>query len=136
MSRKTKKWVCFFLVVIIVAGICYVANPFLRVKVFIILHHEKIEAAMEDGHGVPFLGYKSVNSWPGDHPMTEFILFALGDTYYGCYYSPDDEPMAFQNVPVVLTQNGHEYWVWQAEGDNHGATQRIRENWFYFKASY
>ena len=68
--------------------------------------------------------------------MLQITLIARGDTYYGCYYSPDDVPLAFQNSDVPLVQNGHERWEWEAEGDNHGSTERISEKWFYFEASF
>jgi len=77
-----------------------------------------------------------VNSWDAEHPMTEFLIMTWGDTYYGCYYSPDGVPLAFQNTDVELVQNGHDYWEWSAEGDNRGATSLILDNWYYFEASF
>lgn len=68
--------------------------------------------------------------------MTEFVIMSWGNTYYGCYYSPDNVPLAFQNTDVELTQNGHNYWEWSAEGDNHGETSKIMDCWYFFKASF
>ena len=79
---------------------------------------------------------KYFNEWPGEHPMTEFILYTWGNTYYGCYYSVDDVPLAFQNADLDLKQTGRNQWTWQSEGDNHGMTERVKKNWYYFKASF
>lgn len=122
-------------------GISIYSIPKLRVTLFVKMYHEVIEEGLEAGHGVPaddavFLGYKVVNSWDNSHPMTEFVLIAWGNTYYGCYYSPDNVPLAFQNTDVELTQNGHDYWEWSAEGDNHGETSEIMDCWYFFKASF
>lgn len=117
------------------------SNPKIRTIMFIHSYHELIEESLVVGHGVPadeavFWGYEIVNSWDKEHKMTEFIISTKGDTYYGCYYSPDDVPLAFQNTEAELVQNGHDYWEWKAEGDNHGSTSKIMECWYYFEASF
>ena len=112
-------------------------QPELRVRRFVAAHGEEIEENMVAGHGISArIGIKYFNTWEGEHDMTEFILFTMGDTYYGCYYSPDDVPLAFQNTDVELSRDGHDYWVWQADGDNHGATSKIIDHWYYFEASF
>lgn len=68
--------------------------------------------------------------------MLEFILFTRGDTYYGCYYSYDNVPLAFQNTEAELTQNGHDYWDWSAENGSHGFTSKISDHWYYFEAAF
>jgi len=90
--------------------------------------------------GVPadnavLFGYECVNTWEGEHTMVEFLITARGDTYYGCYYSPDDVPLAFQNTDAKLTQCGHDSWKWSADGDNAGKTIKIMDHWYYFEAS-
>ena len=115
--------------------------PKLRVSLFVNIYHELIEEGLTAGHGVPaddavLLGYKAVNSWDSSHPMTEFVIISWGNTYYGCYYSPDNVPLAFQNTDVELTQNGHNDWEWSAEGDNRGETSKIVDCWYFFKASF
>ncbi len=122
--------------IVIVSAVVYL-NPSIRAKSFVALHGAEIESAIEAGHGVPaWLGNYDYNSWAGEHSMLQITLIERGNTYYGCYYSFDDVPLAFQNADVPLTQDGHEYWEWQAEGDNHGSTERITENWYYFEASF
>lgn len=125
---------------LLISVFCY-ANPKLRVSLFVHTYHNLIEKGLTDGNGVPaddtvLFGYKYVNSWDGEHPMTEFIITSWGNTYYGCYYSPDDVPLAFQNTDMPLTQNGHDCWEWIAEGDNHGSTSKLIEHWYYFSASF
>lgn len=136
MKLLKKKWLLAALILLALL-IGYFSNPFLRVKTFIYLHHNQIEEPMLDHNGIPVIpGVKAHNTWAGEHEMTEFILFTQGSTYYGCYYSWDDVPLAFQNVDVELVQNGHAYWKWQGEGDNRGATQRILDHWYYFEVSF
>ena len=84
---------------------------------------------------VVLFGYKYANTWEGEHAMVEFLISTRGDTYYGCYYSPDDVPLAFQNTVADLTQCGHDSWKWSAEGDNAGKTMKIMDHWYYFEAS-
>lgn len=45
-------------------------------------------------------------------------------------------PLPFQNTDVPLLENGEESWTWQAEGDNHGTTQKIAPQWYYFEAGF
>ena len=143
MTKKKKaKIVAIGLACILfVVVICVYASPRSRVSLFVHSYHQLIEESLAGGHGVPaddavLFGYKYVNSWDAEHPMTEFVIMSRGDTYYGCYYSPDDVPLAFQNTDVELIQNGHDYWEWSADGDNHGATSFILKNWYYFEASF
>ena len=127
--------------ILLVSAISIYTVPKLRVSLFVHFYHDLIEDSLAAGHGVPaddamLLGYDTVNTWDGDHTMTEFVIMSWGNTYYGCYYSPDDVPLAFQNTDVELTQDGHDYWVWKADGDNHGSTSKIMEHWYFFKASF
>lgn len=141
MKKKTKKVITVLACALILFVACFTSSPKLRVRMFVNLYHELIEEGLADGNGVPaddavFLGYKAVNSWDGSYPMTEFIVFCRGDTYYGCYYSPDDVPLAFQNTDVELKQKKQETWEWNAEGDNKGSTSKIMDKWYFFKASF
>lgn len=67
--------------------------------------------------------------------MVEYVLPALRPGYYGFYYSLDDVPLAFQNVPVPLEETT-DGWTWRAEGDNHGLTRRLSPHWYYFEAHF
>ena len=126
---------------LLISVISIYAIPRLRVNMFVHTYHELIEKSLSAGNGVPaddavFFGYDVVNYWDKTHPMTEFVIVSYGDTYYGCYYSPDDVPLAFQNFAVELTQGEDDYWEWKADGDNHGATSKIIDHWYYFEATF
>lgn len=119
----------------------YRSNPLRHARTFVSMYADQIENSIAAGEGIPEdLGCLDINEWDGENPMTEFMLSGWGigsDTrYYGCYYSPNNVPLPFQNAPVELSQDGHEYWTWQAEGDNYGNTTKIRDHWYYFEASF
>lgn len=78
---------------------------------------------------------KSVSRFEGEHVIVQFDVSAFGKQYCGFYYSPDDVPAAFQNVDVLLSASGTHTWTWYAEGDNHGKTIKIMDQWYYFEAS-
>ena len=94
---------------------------------------------VDSGQAIPktFNGV-TIDVWNGEYLMYEFLLGSgIGEyQYWGVYYSPDDVPLPFQNTDVPLLENGKESWTWQAEGDNHGTTQRIAPKWYYFEASF
>ena len=141
MKKRIKRSIGIFLSVLLLLILSIYAIPKLRITLFVNMYHELIEENLKADNGVPaddavFLGYKSVNSWDGAYPMTEFVIMTYGNTYYGCYYSPDDVPLAFQNTEVALIQKNHNLWKWTDEGDNHGTTSKIRGKWYFFKASF
>ena len=103
--KKKRKWIFVIFIVLVVALVSICSVPKLRVSLFVHSYHKLIEDGLAAGNGVPaddavLLGYNSGNSWEGEHSMTEFVIVSYGDTYYGCYYSPDDVPLAFQNIEV------------------------------------
>lgn len=139
-----RKWI-WIVLVIIVATVIVVNNPKVRTNLFVHLYHQQIEEGLRINAGVPaddavLFGYKSVNTWPGEHSMVEFLISGSGlgsaTSYYGCYYSPDDVPLAFQNMDVTLTQCGHDSWKWSGKGDNRGKTMKIMDHWYYFEATF
>ena len=112
-------------------------RPLVRAERFAAAHGAELEAALEGDGIIPArIGYKTYNLWGEDNEMAEFILSAWGDTYYGCYWSRRDVPMAFQGVDIPLTQTEDGRWTWAAQGDNHGVTWKLSENWYYFEASF
>ncbi len=131
----------FWVSVVMVIGILC-TMPTIRARLFVLSYHDTIEKSLAEECGVPapdvlLIKYKYVNSWENEeHRMTEFLMTSLGDTYYGCYYSPDDVPFAFQGTNVELIPDDHNTWTWTGEGDNHGSTTRIREGWYIFTASF
>lgn len=113
------------------------SQPLARAERFVAAHGAELETALEGDGRIPArIGYKTYNLWGEDGEMAEFILSAWGDTYYGCYWSRRDVPMAFQGVDIPLTETEDGRWTWAAEGDNHGVTWKLTENWYYFEASF
>lgn len=112
-------------------------QPQRQAERFVAAYGAQLERALEGDGGIPArIGYKTYNLWGKDNEMAEFILSAWGDTYYGCYYSRRDVPLAFQHTDVPLMQTGDDRWTWTAEGDNHGVTWKLSGNWYYFEASF
>lgn len=56
--------------------------------------------------------------------------------YKGFYYSEDDEPHGFQDVPVEFVKSGNG-WSWaESEGDNTQYTERIAAHWYWYEAKF
>ena len=71
----------------------YRSRPLGQAERFVAARGAELEAALEGGDSIPAgIGYKTCDLWGEDGEMAEFILFAWGDTYYGCYYSRRDVP--------------------------------------------
>ena len=140
---RKKTFIIFAAAAIALVSIIKLSDPMLRAKAFVAVYGDRIETACADRlvepDGIPAV---DIDLYHGryEHEMVEFMLGGRGlapsSTYYGCYYSPDDVPLAFQNMDVKLTQDGHDYWVWTEVGDNRGATAKIKDKWYYFEASF
>ena len=138
---KKRKWAWCILAALLIAALVMINVPQVRVNLFVQIYHEQIEEGLRLNAGVPvddavLFRYKYVNTWEGEHSMVEFLISSMGSTYYGCYYSPDDVPLAFQNTDVELTQCGHDSWKWSGEGDNQGKTMKIMDHWYYFESTF
>lgn len=85
-----------------------------------------------------YLGVQVEGVFQGENPIVQFRYSASGlgssTTYYGFYYSPADEPAAFQNVDLPLSETEQDHWEWTDGTDNGGVTQKITRNWFYYEA--
>ena len=141
MKKGMKIGITVLVCALLLSGLSIYSVPQLRVSLFVNTYHTLIEDGLKAGNGVPaddavILGYEAVNSWERTHPMTEFIIMSWGNRYYGCYYSPDDVPLAFQNTDVELTSKEENRWTWNADGDNYGETTKIKDRWYFFKASF
>ena len=137
---KKRKWIWIGLAVILIASVLLLSNPQIRTNLFVRLYHDDIEEGLRMQAGVPaddviLFGYDAVNTWEGEHTMVEFVIMSRTHTYYGCYYSPDDVPLAFQNQGANIFQDGLDSWKWVGDG-YHGYTTKIMDHWYYFEASY
>ncbi len=87
-----------------------------------------------------FLGCSIEYVSNGTVPIIQFTYSGSGiapsSDYYGFYYSPDDQPHVYWNYEAPMEKTASNKWTYQMGGDNHGLTKKIRENWYYFKASF
>lgn len=140
--KKKKRIVRIILWLAAFAVLFIWSSPEQRVSRFVAKNAEVLEESLgtDLSGGYPGgLGIQYYNCWGEDsgHPIGEFCFgpsILHGRQYYGCYYSPDDEPRGFQSVEVTLMPDGENCWTWHAEGDNRGMTKKIQDRWYYFEA--
>lgn len=139
--KKKKRIVTIILWLAALAVLFIWSSPEQKVDRFVAKNAETLEAALyEDlsgdysqGAGVQYTCWGQY----GEHPIGEFSFGSSllhGRQYYGCYYSPYDEPRGFQSAEVTLVPDGENCWTWRAEGDNRGMTKKIQDRWYYFEA--
>ena len=140
--KKKKRIVRIILWLAALAVLFIWSSPEQKVDRFVAKNAEVLEESLgtDLSGGYPGgLGIQYYNRWGEDsgHPIGEFCFgpsILHGRQYYGCYYSPDDEPRGFQSVEVTLVPDGENCWTWRAEGDNRGMTKKIQDRWYYFEA--
>ena len=140
--KKKKRIVTIILWLAALAVLFIWSSPEQKVDRFVAKNAEVLEESLgtDLSGGYPGgLGIQYYNCWGEDsgHPIGEFCFgpsILHGRQYYGCYYSPDDEPRGFQSVEVTLVPDGKNCWTWRAEGDNRGMTKKIQDRWYYFEA--
>lgn len=140
--KKKKRIVRIILWLAALAVLFIWSSPEQKVDRFVAKNAEVLEESLgtDLSGGYPGgLGIQYYNCWGEDsgQPIGEFCFgpsILHGRQYYGCYYSPDDEPRGFQSVEVTLMPDGENCWTWHAEGDNRGMTKKIQDRWYYFEA--
>ena len=140
--KKKKRIVRIILWLAALAVLFIWSSPEQKVDRFVAKNAEVLEESLGtdlSGSYPGGLGIQYYNCWGEDsgHPIGEFCFgpsILHGRQYYGCYYSPDDEPRGFQSVEVTLVPDGENCWTWRAEGDNRGMTKKIQDRWYYFEA--
>jgi len=153
MKILKKRWYLILICLIAILAVLFMANPKCRVGLFVDVHgaaledrilsenpdHRDSSRKMNSPYVPSYMGIRHFNTWEGEHDIIEFSLFASGfgseTAYYGCYYSFDNVPVAFQNAPYDLDSIGDD-WIWFGEGDNWGVTCHIRGNWYFYKACF
>ena len=133
--KKKKRIVTIILWLAALAVLFIWSSPEQKVDRFVAKYAEVLEESLgtDLSGGYPGgLGIQYYNCWGEDsgHPIGEFCFgpsLLHGRQYYGCYYSPDDEPRGFQSVEVTLVPDGENCWTWHAEGDNRGMTKKIQD---------
>lgn len=147
MENHKKKYI-FILGVIIL--ICIIYIPTNKTKIIINLWHDDFEAnsisalqnnnARDKLYGVRLDGiFKSQTSGSDGTGIVQYTVNAYGlpsaATYYGFYYSPDDEPAAYQNIDCRLMKDGDNRWSWSKDGAS-GVTYKICDKFYYYKAVF
>ena len=144
---KTKHMVLAVIAIIalLVVFLWNTCGPFLMnqtmITGYVKLNAEELEVmAQEAGYAERKDGTIRYRRWSHRSDMVEFECWAFGiapaSKYKGFYYSMNDEPIPFQGVMQELVESG-KGWAWQQpESDNHGYTEKIMDNWYYFEASF
>lgn len=101
---------------------------------------EDVRRHFEGGEPLTAPAGATVNRWPGEHAVVEYLVVGGGlvpsARYYGVFYSPDDVPVSFQNAGEGLTGLSSAQWEWRGAGDDRGLVRRIEPGWFYFEARF
>ena len=133
--KKLRLGIVMVAVVALVSVFSYKLNaPDKLAERFVKNHSAEVEALVEAGDPLPEeVDGKPLDAWTeGEHPMYEVTLITISDTTYGCYYSPDDMPLPYQNTGLELVDDVRGGWSWRAEDETYGYTERIAPGWFYF----
>ena len=91
-------------------------------------------------HGVRLDGvFKSQASGNDEEGIVQYTVKTHGlpsaGTYYGFYYNPDDEPVAYQNIDCRLMEDGENRWSWSKDGGR-GSTYKICDKFYYYAAYF
>ena len=80
---------------------------------------------------------KNLTYYPSSpNPVVEFSTGGFGIApsgyYTGFYYSPEDVPVRYNGHGTAMEEykNG---WAYADRGDNHGYTEKICDNWYWYK---
>lgn len=147
--RCNRKIIIVILLVIVLILIAWILNaPANKAKLVLNLWHDDFEAnsisALQNSnaddklHGVRLDGiFKSQASESDEAGIVQYTVNAYGlpsaGTYYGFYYSPDDEPAAYQNIDCRLKEDGDNRLSWSKDGAS-GVTYKICDKFYYYKA--
>lgn len=146
--RCNRKIIIVILLVIVLILIAWILNaPANKAKLVLNLWHDDFEAnsisALQNSnaddklHGVRLDGiFKSQASESDETGIVQYTVNAYGlpsaGTYYGFYYSPDDEPATYQNIDCRLMEDGDDRWSWSKDGAS-GVPYKICDKFYYYK---
>lgn len=143
MKKRNKILVTILVIVLIIGLVWNVFGPFLfnqtLITGYVKSHAVELEQIAQDaGYVRQSEGFITIKKNTNRPDMVEFWCWSWGlvpsSTYKGFYYSENDEPIPFQGVAQKLVMDG-DGWVWQEPGsDNHGYTEKIMDDWYYFEA--
>ena len=148
IKRNSKTMMIILAAIIIVLAAGIINAPANKAKLVLNLWHDDFEAnsisALQNSnaddklHGVKLDGvFKSQASGNDEAGIVQYTMNAYGlpsaGAYYGFYYSPDDEPTAYQNIDCRLKEDGENRWSWSKDGAS-GVTYKICDKFYYYKA--
>ncbi|WP_409968470.1 hypothetical protein RFF05_00335 [Bengtsoniella intestinalis] len=129
---KKYKWLMIFGIAVIVCTVLWSQAHDTQsvMEKFVLEHRDDLEEiALEHLSGESLVGaYGAANIdgvYQGDHQaIVQFLYkatgFAPSAKYYGFYYAQQNEPVAFQNTSVSLTETDSDTWQWSDGTDNGG----------------
>ena len=147
IKRNSKTMMVILAAIIIVLAASIINAPANKAKLVLNLWHDDFEAnsisALQNSnaddklHGVRLDGiFKSQTDGNDEAGIVQYTVNAYGlpsaGTYYGFYYSPDDEPAAYQNIDCRLMEDGYDRWSWSKDGAS-GVTYKICDKFYYYK---
>ena len=147
-SSKTRMVIPIVITIVIILAASIMNAPANKAKLVLNLWHDDFEAnsisalqnnnANDKLHGVKLDGvFKNEASGNDEAGIVQYRVKAYGlpsaGTYYGFYYSPDDEPTAYQNIDCRLMEDGDNRWNWNKDGAS-GVTYKICDKFYYYKA--
>ena len=147
IKRNSKTMMVILAAIIIVLAASIINAPANKAKLVLNLWHDDFEAnsisALQNSnaddklHGVRLDGvFKSQTDGNDEAGIVQYMVKAYGlpsaGTYYGFYYSPDDEPAAYQNIDCRLMEDGDNRWSWSKDGAS-GVTCKICDKFYYYK---
>ena len=144
-NRKKRVVISVLIVLVIIAVSCILNVPANKTKIVLNIWGDEFkensiqalenESAKERMHGVILDGvFEDSENEIVQYTVKDFGLPSAG-AYYGFYYSPNDVPVAFQNVHCTLKEEGEDHWSWSNDGAS-GITYKISENFYYYKAKF
>ena len=146
-NSKTRMFILVVIAIVIILAACIINMPANKAKLVLNLWHDDFEAnsisALQNSnaddklHGVKLDGiFKSQASESDETGIVQYTVNAYGlppaGAYYGFYYSPDDEPAAYQNIDCRLKEDGENRWSWSKDGAS-GVTYKICDKFYYYK---
>ena len=97
------------------------------------------DTVIETGNIPVNSNFKEVRYYP-KHKMIEFTIFSNGfgseTTYEGFYYSYEDVPCGFQGTDMNFQFDGTGWNWYEPDGDNNENTERIAENWYWYRIHF
>lgn len=146
---KKKKWLWILLCVVLLAGLAvFFFRPVTKIGItsYVKRNVESLEDYVAEVTKTEYgtFGYGEYNEWivslDTKTGMVQFDTVGFGivpsSSHWGFYYSPEDKPLGFDGTDVEFKESG-KGWLWQEEnGDNRNYTEKITDNWYWFKMEF